>query len=200
MIDKAWLSAIATAISVLAIFPYLLSTLRGTIRPHVMSWTIWGITTSIVFWAQRAAGGGVGAWPVGFSALVAFVIAITAYTKRGDVHIARADWVFFVTALAAIPLWLATNNPLAAVLLVTAVDILGFGPTLRKAYDFPESESLLFFSLIVVRNVLVLMALESYSLTTALFPAAIGSMAAVVAVVVVTRRIKLKANATGRTN
>lgn len=192
MIDKAWLSAFATAISVLAIFPYLISTLRGAIRPHVMSWTIWGITTSIVFWAQREAGGGVGAWPVGFSALVAFLIAITAYTKRGDVRIVRTDWVFFLTALAAIPLWHATSSPLVAVLLVTVVDILGFGPTLRKAYDFPESESLLFFSLIVVRNVLVLMALESYSLTTVLFPAAIGSMATVVASVVVFRRHKFK--------
>ena len=194
MIDKTWLSIIATTISILALFPYLLSTLRGAIRPHVMSWTIWGITTSIVFWAQREAGGGVGAWPVGISAGVAFLIAITAYTKRGDLRIVRTDWVFFLTALAAIPLWYATSSPLLAVLLVTTVDILGFGPTLRKAYDLPHSESLLFFCMIVVRNVLVLMALESYSLTTVVFPAAIGSMAAVVAVVVVTRRAALKRN------
>lgn len=194
MIDKTWLSIIATTISILALFPYLLSTLRGAIRPHVMSWTIWGITTSIVFWAQREAGGGVGAWPVGISAGVAFLIAITAYTKRGDLRIVRTDWVFFLTALAAIPLWYATSSPLLAVLLVTTVDILGFGPTLRKAYDLPHSESLLFFCMIVVRNILVLMALESYSLTTVIFPAAIGSMAAVVAVVVVTRRAALKRN------
>ena len=194
MIDKTWLSIIATTISILALFPYLLSTLRGAIRPHVMSWTIWGITTSIVFWAQREAGGGVGAWPVGISAGVAFLIAITAYTKRGDLRRVRTDWVFFLTALAAIPLWYATSSPLLAVLLVTTVDILGFGPTLRKAYDLPHSESLLFFCMIVVRNILVLMALESYSLTTVIFPAAIGSMAAVVAVVVVTRRAALKRN------
>ena len=200
MIDKAWLSAIATAISVLAFFPYWVSTLRGAIRPHVMSWTIGGITASIVFWARRQAGGGVGAWPVGFSALVAFMIAITAYTKRGDVRIVRTDWVFFLTALAAIPLWYATNSPLIAVLLVTTVDILGFGPTLRKAYDFPESESLLFFSMIVVRNALVLMALESYSLTTTLFPAAIGSMAAILAVVILTQRLKVKPQDTSHTN
>ena len=200
MIDKTWLSAIATAISVLALFPYLLSTLRGAIRPHVMSWTIWGITTSIVFWAQREAGGGVGAWPVGFSAVVAFLIALTAYTKRSDLRIVRADWAFFLTALAAIPLWYVTNSPLIAVLLVTTVDMLGFGPTLRKAYDLPYSESLLFFCMIVVRNILVLLALESYSLTTTLFPAAIGSMAAVVATVVVARRIRVKQESKQRAN
>lgn len=194
MIDKTWLSVIATTISVLAIFPYVASTLRGAIRPHVMSWTIWGITTSIVFWAQREAGGGVGAWPIGFSAVVSFLIAIAAFTKRSDVHITRTDWLFFLSALAAIPLWYATSSPLLAVLLVTAVDVLGFGPTLRKAYDVPHSESLLFFSMIVVRNLLVLMALESYSLTTILFPAAIGSMAAVVITLVVLRRAKLRSH------
>ena len=190
--DKTWLSAVATAISLIAFLPYLVLTLRGAIRPHVMSWTIWGITTSIVFWAQREAGGGVGAWPVGFSAIIAFMVALLAYSKRGDIHIVRSDWVFFLTALAAIPLWHLTDSALLAVLLVTTIDVLGFGPTLRKGYAQPQSESLLFFSMIVVRNILVVLALESYSVTTVLFPLAIGSMAAVVFTVVLTRRIQLK--------
>jgi hypothetical protein len=192
--DKTWLSVIATTISILAVFPYLLSTIRGAIRPHVMSWTIWGITTSIVFWAQREAGGGVGTWPVGFSAIVAFLIALIAYTKRGDIHIARTDWLFFLSALTAIPIWYVTDNALLAVLLVTTVDMLGFGPTLRKAYRSPHSESPLFFSMIVVRNVLVVLALESYSVTTVLFPAAIGSMALLVLTVVLLRRGQFKSD------
>jgi hypothetical protein len=179
--DKTWLSAIATAISLIAFLPYLVSTIRGAIRPHVMSWTIWGITTSIVFWAQRESGAGVGAWPVGFSAIIAFV---------------RSDWGFFLTALAAIPLWYVTDSALLAVLLVTTIDVLGFGPTLRKAYAQPQSESLLFFSMIVVRNILVILALEHYSVTTALFPVAIGSMAAVVFTVVLTRRLHNRAKPT----
>jgi hypothetical protein len=190
--DKTWLSALATAISLVAFLPYLVSTLRGAIRPHVMSWTIWGITTSIVFWAQRESGAGVGAWPVGFSAIIAFMVAILAYSKRSDIRIARSDWGFFLTALAAVPLWHLTDSALTAVLLVTTIDVLGFGPTLRKAYAHPRSESLLFFSMIVVRNILVVLALESYSVTTALFPVAIGTMAAVVFTTVLIRRMQLK--------
>ena len=194
--DKTWLSAIATAISLIAFLPYLVSTIRGAIRPHVMSWTIWGITTSIVFWAQRESGAGVGAWPVGFSAIIAFMVAILAYSKRSDIRIVRSDWGFFLTALAAIPLWYVTDSALLAVLLVTTIDVLGFGPTLRKAYAQPQSESLLFFSMIVVRNILVILALEHYSVTTALFPVAIGSMAAVVFTVVLTRRLHNRAKPT----
>ena len=191
--DKTWLSMIATAISVIALLPYIYSTLRGNIRPHVMSWTIWGITTTIVFWAQRESGAGVGAWPIGFSAAVAFLIAGIAYSKRQDIRIASGDWVFFLGALAAIPLWWATDSPLLAVLVVTTVDVLGFGPTLRKAFHFPDSESLLFFYMIVLRNTLVLFALEAYSTTTALFPAAIGTMAMVVIALVTIRRAQIKA-------
>ena len=197
--DKTWLSIIATVISMLALLPYIASTLRGRIRPHVMSWTIWGITTSIVFFAQREGGAGVGAWPIGFSAAVAFFIAAIAYTKRSDIRIASTDWLFFLAALAAIPLWWVTNSPLSAVLLVTAIDVLGFGPTLRKSYAQPYSESLLFFYLIVLRNVLVLFALESYSATTTLFPLAIGSMALVVITVVTWRRRQMALESSSQT-
>jgi len=117
------------------------------------------------------------------------LIAGIAFIKRDEIRITAIDWLFFGLALGALPLWYATANPLWAVLLVTAVDILGFGPTIRKAYHQPQTESVLFFSLIVLRNIFVLLALEQYSVTTSLFPAAIGTMAMVVMLTVITRRI-----------
>lgn len=188
MPDKATFATIALLISGLSFIPYIWSIFRGSVRPHVLSWSIWGLTTTIVFLAQRTAGAGVGAWPVGLSAALAFLIAALAYVKRGEIRITSTDWLFFALALSALPLWYVTDNPLWAVLLVTGVDILGFGPTIRKAYHQPQSESVLFFGLIILRNVFVLMALEQYSLTTALFPATIGTMALVVAATVVSRR------------
>ena len=188
MFEKSIFATIAVVISGLSFLPYIWSIFRGTIRPHVLSWSIWGLTTSIVFFAQRAGGAGVGAWPVGISALLAFSIAIIAYLKRADIRISTTDWLFFVLALLAIPLWAVTHNPVWAVLLVTFVDVLGFGPTIRKAYRQPQTESVLFFSLIVLRNIFVLMALEHYSVTTVLFPSAIGTMAAVVMMTVVLQR------------
>jgi hypothetical protein len=188
MPDKAIFATIAILISAISFLPYIWSTLRGKVRPHVLSWSIWGLTTTIVFLAQRTAGAGVGAWPVGLAAMMAFLIAIIAYIKRAEIRITPTDWLFFVLALGALPLWYVTDNPLWAVLLVTAIDILGFGPTIRKAYHQPQTESVLFFSLIVLRNVFVLLALEHYSLTTALFPAAIGIMALIVAATVISQR------------
>jgi len=72
MLEKSIFATIAIVISGLSFVPYIWSIFRGTVRPHVLSWSIWGLTTTIVFFAQRAGGAGVGAWPVGISALLAF--------------------------------------------------------------------------------------------------------------------------------
>jgi hypothetical protein len=187
MPDKASFATIAIIISAISFLPYIWSTLKGKVRPHVLSWSIWGLTTTIVFGTahRRRWRGCLARWACRVDG---FLIAIIAFTKRGELRITPTDWLFFGLALGALPLWYVTDNPLWAVLLVTAVDILGFGPTIRKAYHQPQTESVLFFSLIVLRNVFVLLALEQYSLTTALFPAAIGTMALIVTATVISQR------------
>ncbi|MBK8163995.1 MAG: hypothetical protein IPK65_12965 [Gammaproteobacteria bacterium] len=171
---KELLSAIAIALTLAAFLPYIRSIVKGEIRPHVFSWVIWGSTTFVVFLAQLADGGGAGAWPIGISGGITIVIAVLAYIKRADTTITKLDWLFFTLALWSLPLWYATSDPLWAVVILTFVDVLGFGPTVRKAYHFPRSESPLFFGLFAARNLLVILALEHYSLTTVLFPAAIA--------------------------
>jgi hypothetical protein len=81
------------------------------------------------------------------------------------------DWVFFAAALSSLPFWYFTSDPLWAVVILTTVDLFGFGPTIRKAWTFPYSESQLFFALFTARNFFVVLALEHYSVTTVLFPA-----------------------------
>jgi len=142
----------------------------------VFSWIIWGATTLLIFLAQLEDKGGAGTWPIGVSAGITIFIAYLAYLKRADVNVTRADWLFFISALSALPLWYFTSDSLWAVVLLTAIDVIGFGPTIRKAYHFPYSESLLFFALFTVRNALVMLALENFSVTTLLFPAIMAAV------------------------
>jgi hypothetical protein len=173
-VPKELLSAAAILLTFALFLPYIRAILLGKVRPHVFSWVIWALGTLTVFFAQLAGQAGLGAWPIGISGLMTSVVALLAYQKRADTRITRTDWAFFIAALSALPLWFFTTDPLWAVVILTAVDILGFGPTLRHAYHHPHDESVLFFSLSVLRNGLVIGALEHYSLTTALFPAAVG--------------------------
>jgi hypothetical protein len=149
---------------------------------------IWGAGTFIVFFAQLSDRGGVGAWPIGVSACITSYIAALAYVKRGDTQITRADWFYLVAALSALPFWFLTSDPMWAVVVLTISDLVGFGPTIRRAWSFPQLESASFFALGSARNALVVLALENYSVTTVLFPAAVGLACLLLALFLLHRR------------
>lgn len=172
--SKDFISATAIVLTFVAFYPYIRSIRLGQTRPHVLSWIIWGVTTLIVSFAQMAGAAGVGAWPITFSGIITLYVAFLAYRVTRTAEITRLDWVFLASALSALPLWYISSNPLTAVLILTFVDLLGFGPTFRKAYDAPYTERLGFFALMTLRNLLSIWALEHYSWTTVVFPAAIA--------------------------
>jgi hypothetical protein len=181
-------SAAAIVLTFVLFARYIRQIHAGELKPHVFSWVIWGIGTLTVFFAQFAGGAGVGAWPIGLSGAITLFIAVLSYVKRGDTKIAAVDWDFFIVALAAFPAWYLTDNPLWAVVILTLADLIGFGPTIRRAYHQPHLESVSFFALGALRNVLVVLALEHYSLTTVLFPAAVGAASLLLAALLVVRR------------
>jgi len=188
MLLKQLFSAAAIAITFIAFYPYIRLIFQNAVKPHVFSWVIWGTTTFIVFLAQLEDGAGVGAWPIGISAIITLFIAYMAFIKRTDIAITKTDWLFFIIAMSSIPFWYVTSDPLWAVIILTIVDILGFGPTIRKIHAQPYSESLMFFSLFLTRNLLVIAALESYSLTTVLFPAIIALACMLLNITIMYRR------------
>ena len=185
---KEILSASAIALTFIAYYPYVRGILNDTIKPHVFSWVIWGTTTFVVFFAQLEADGGVGAWPIGVSGSITIFVAIMAFVKRADTLITRSDWLFFIAAMSSLPLWYFTSDPTWAVVVLTVVDLLGFGPTIRKAHVDPHSESLTFFALFAARNGLVVLALENYSIATVLFPAVVGTACLLLVAMIVWRR------------
>ncbi|MGV3771474.1 MAG: hypothetical protein ACO1QB_01135 [Verrucomicrobiales bacterium] len=186
--NKQLLSFLAIALTLLAFFPYVRAIWKGESRPHLFSWIIWGLTTFIVFLAQLAEGGGAGAWPIGVSAIISIYVAALAWKMKADTDIAPVDWVFLFSALGSLLLWLFTADPTGSVIILTIVDLAGFGPTFRKAYSKPREENMVFFALFAVRNVLVLFALENYNLATVLFPTAVFvACVALIALIVVRR-------------
>ena len=156
---------------ILSLHTFIRSILQGTTRPHAFSWVIWSCCTFIVFLAQLADNAGAGAWPIGVSGIITVYVAILAYVKQTDNMISRIDWLFFMLAMTSIPLWYFTSDPLLSVIILTAIDLLGFAPTFRKAYARPYEEQLTFFVLMAIRNLIAIAALEHYSATTVLFPA-----------------------------
>ncbi len=189
---KELLSLAALVLTFVIFVPYIRSIRAGRTRPHVFSWIIWGLGTFVVFLAQLAGGGGIGAWPIGVSGLITFYVAWLAWTRRADTAITRADRAFLIAALSAIPAWFLTADPLWAVIILTTVDMAGFGPTFRSAWVSPHTERIGFYALAGVRNLLVVLALERYTATTILFPAVVGVGSLALAGMIALRRGRVR--------
>jgi hypothetical protein len=183
------LGAVAVAIAIVAFIPYCRAVVRGTTKPHAFSWLVWGVLTAIGFAAQVAGHAGAGSWVTGFSALACFAI-FAAALKVGVRTFPTIDWLCLIACGAALILWSLTSDALAAVILITAIDLLGFVPTFRKSYVAPHSETALTYSLSATKWVVSIAALASFSATTVLYPASlVVTNAAFVAMVVVRRRV-----------
>lgn len=191
LIYKEIFSAIAIAITFIAFIPYILSIHQGKTKPHAFSWIIWASVTFIVFLATLTDKGGAGAWPIGVSGLITLYVAFLAYTKKSNRMISNIDWLFFILAMTSLPLWYFTSNPLWSVIILTTVDLLGFVPTFRKSYNQPYEEQLTFFNLMASRNIIVIVALENYSITTLLFPATTAIACILFVLMVIIRRTKI---------
>jgi hypothetical protein len=185
---KELLAAIAVILTFVAYVPYIRSILRGATRPHVFSWIIWGVTTVFAFVGQLAGSAGIGAWPIGVSGVITLYVAYLAWQRRADVTITRLDWTFFAAAIASLPVWWLTRDPLWAIIILTVVDILGFGPTFRRAYHVPWGDSVPYYMLMAVRNWVSIGALVTYSWTTVLFPGGIALACALFVAMVLWRR------------
>jgi hypothetical protein len=189
---RNFLSALAMAITIGAFLPYIRGILRETIHPHVCSWGIWGVVTVIVGVAQVHGGGGPGAWVIGFSAFLSLMIAGLAFRSQGDRTVTRTDMQFAGAALCSLPIWWVTDDAMWSVILLTGIDILGFGPTVRTAWMNPERESAAFFAVVGIRNCLVVAALDRWSVVTVTFPLAMAVVCFLVVGILLLRRRRLK--------
>ena len=179
---------LAATLGIVAFFPYFRDIFRGTTKPHVFTWFVWTLLTGITFFIQLSEGGGIGAWVTGIESLCCAGVAVFAYT-RGEKKITRFDWICFGMALLATISWLFAHQPLLAVVLVVCADALAFAPTFHKSYWKPNEETAMNYALGAARWPLAIFALQSLTLTTFLYPAAIAIFdMALVAMLLIRRR------------
>lgn len=187
---KIWLGAIAFILTFVSYFPYYWGIYKGKTKPHGFSWFVWGTLTGIAFFAIVLSGGGAGGWEMGLNSILCFGIAAIAFWQR-HVKYVLLDWMALVGALLGIVFWVITKNPFSAVIMLVVSDTIGFLPTFRKAFYFPEEENPLSFSIGVIKYIIVLFALQNFTATTFLYPAFIGFIDSVFVVLVLIRRKQL---------
>lgn len=184
---KAVLGAVAIVVSILGYIPYFRDIRSGKTKPHAFSWLVWGVLNAIAFAGQIHGKGGAGGWAVGLTAVALFAIFALALGK-GEKNIKPFDWLCLGGAVLALVLWVITSRPLTSIILITVVDAFGFLPTVRKAYTKPLQETLTTYEINTVKYLLVVLALQNYTLLTTLFPLAVAIMNGLFVVMLLFRR------------
>lgn len=187
LVLKEILGALAVLIGFIGYIPYVRNTFSGVTKPHFFSWLLWAVIETIAFFAQISKGGGAGSWVLGFSALVAYVVAAKAFLNK-DKNITKLDWFGFIGAAIGIIAWQLTKDATAAIVIVTFVDFLAFLPTYRKAFQRPNEETVFEFFTSTVKHIMGIFALQAYSLATWLYPASLVVTNGAFTVMVLMRR------------
>lgn len=164
---KLFLALLAAAIAIAGNVPYIRAVLQKRVQPHPYTWLVGAFVSSVVLVAQLQQGAGVGAIPTATSELFTITIFILSL-RYGFKNATRTDQLFLVAALLGLIPWFITRDPTLSVVIAVTVDIASFVPTIRKTWLYPKTESPLLYFSNIVRHVLALIALQAYTIATAL--------------------------------
>ncbi|OFW88328.1 MAG: hypothetical protein A3B66_04090 [Alphaproteobacteria bacterium RIFCSPHIGHO2_02_FULL_46_13] len=171
MIDISYqeiLGAIAFLISIVGTVVYIRSILKGDTKPHLYTWMVFTILTSIAFFAQISDNAGPGAWMMGANAVLCFLIMLLC-PKYGHKEKTKADKIALISSLFAIIPWLMLESPLVSVIMVSLIDMVAFFPTIRKSWDNPYQENIPNYMIQNLKNIIALFALTNFTITTSLY-------------------------------
>ena len=171
---------------------YFTSIAKGETRPHSFSWFVWGVVVVIGAFAQlELDSSGFSGWTlmtVGVSCLLIAVISVFI----GEKNITKGDWLTFLAALSAIPVWQITKEPMFALAIVMVIDILSYYPTMRKTWVDPTTEPALSTFTCAARYFCIMMAVSEFTLETVLYPAFLMVLDLGFAFLIVLRRWMLR--------
>lgn len=191
---KNVLGFVATILVFIGYVPYLRDIIRGKTKPHLYSWFLWAFVTLIAFALQFTGGAGSGSFVTLAAAIMCFAVIALGIVQKSKIQIVKIDTVFLVLAFIALGLWLIAKQPVLSTILATTVDLLGFAPTVRKSWNNPHTETLSFYYLNSARFGLAVIALQRYSIVTALYPVSWLLANSLFALMLIIRRKQLEGN------
>jgi hypothetical protein len=181
------LGILSVILAVLAAVIYIAQTLRGEVRPHPLSWFLFGILSLTGFLVQRDEGARQGSWTLLAMTIICFLF-VAVSVARGERSFSRQEWAFVAAGGAVFVVYLFTRQSNVAAAMTTLVDALGYGPTFVRGWSQPKKDSVASFALNGVKFVPSLMAMDPLSFATSFYPATLLVLNAAVAIMLVMRR------------
>jgi hypothetical protein len=168
--SKLFFGVASGLVQSICFIPYVRDVLKKKTTPHIYSWFIWTVLQAISIGSMASSGAGYGVLSVAVCTFFCFGILLLSLRFRAR-HISILDILCLVAALITLLLWLISRDAMRSIVLVTLIDLIAFIPTLRKGYHEPFSETISLYWFGAAANVLAILSIGHYSITTVLYPA-----------------------------
>lgn len=162
---KLIIAIIAAILTVIGFIPYLKDIFAGKTKPHLYTWLIWGITQTTATVALLYGGGKFGSISLIIGVILVLSTLLLSF-KYGTKNITKSDKIILALALLAIVVWWQLESPLLALFMVSAIDGIGYIPTIRKSFVDPWSETISFWAMMALVDLLAIISNDQYNLLT----------------------------------
>jgi hypothetical protein len=133
---------IAGILAIAQVVPYIVSILRGHTKPERMTYFIWFIVDALAISSYIAVGARTTIW-VGSVYVVTGLLIFLLSLKYGMGGFSKLDLVCLAIAAVGIVIWVTADSALLALCFSTCAGTIGYLPTIKKAYFYPETENTL---------------------------------------------------------
>lgn len=161
---------VATILVFLGYIPYFRDIVKRKTKPHLYSWFIGGFVAIIIFALQVSGGAGIGSLVTLAAGIMCLLVIVLGVIYKSNIEIVWIDTVFLILAFVALGLWLVAKQPVISAVLSTVIEVLGFMPTVRKSWNKPFTETLQSYYLNTFRFSFALLALQTYTIVTMIYP------------------------------
>jgi hypothetical protein len=156
---------IGTLIGAVSSIGYLVSTIRGDVRPNRVSFFMWSIAPTIAFFAEIGQGVGLLSIQTLSAGILPFSIFLASFiNKQAEWKLTKFDLFCGLLSVVGLVIWLVSRVGNIAILLSILADGLAALPTIIKAYRFPESEIAWPWAFTALGNLLSLLTIKQWTL------------------------------------
>jgi len=143
---------------------YIKSIFRGITKPNLVSYFIWTLAPFIGTFFQIRAGAGLSVLPVFMAGFLPFAVFLfSIFYKNSYWKINLFDLICGGFAVLALLLYIITQNLSISILFAILSDSLAYIPTIRKTWNFPETETSSIYAGGIVSQILGLLTIKNWT-------------------------------------
>ena len=187
----------AGVLSVIAFLPYIIDTYAGRTQPQRASWTIWSILGTIAFFSQVWENASVSLWFAGAQVSGTItVLLLSLGNAQSTMRLCRSDVMALFAAAIGLVLWYYTETAVYALFITIGISLLGGLLTLKKSYDFPNSETQLTWFLSLIAAVCAMLSVGKFDPVLLAYPAYLFTIYGLFIIANVLGRARLRVTST----